>query len=379
MPLRSAAGRSDSTAAAVTSFKSRADSSRACPAFSCSMRLTSISVPTMSMTRSQLSTMIFITSVSTAPPAGGRADEELRVPLDHGQRGPELVAHVAQVLPPHPVQLLELAVGLDDAGQVGARLLEQPGVLQRDRGLAGKGLHELLVLGSEAAHVLGEHLEGAEGLRPAPQGDPEEGAVAEALDHLGEEQARLLLHVQRRHRPPLLEHHPGQAVAQPEPLPRLDHLLLEPLLGRDLEGIPGAQQQDAMRGPHHPVDGARHQRKEVLDVQPLDHPAPDLHQRLHLLAAAPHVRDQPRVVEGDGDVPGHRLHHREVEGGKGDRPQPPQVQRSDDAVPGEQRHHGHGPHGLVGDQVPVPGRGGLRVAFAPGARAAGTPTPRGRA
>ena len=238
MPLRSAAGRSDSTAAAVTSFRSRADSSRACPAFSCSMRLTSIRrVHHVDDAVAALHDDLH--HVRQRRPSGRRGvDEELRVSLDHGERGAELVADVAQVLPPHPVQLLELPVGLDDAGQVRARLLEQPGVLQGHRGLVGKGLHQRLVLGPEPAHVLGEHLEGAQGLRPAPQGDPEEGAVAEALDHLGEQQARLLLHVQRDHRPPLLDHHPGQAVAQAEPLPRLHHLLLEPFLGRDLEANP---------------------------------------------------------------------------------------------------------------------------------------------
>ena len=90
-----------------------------------------------------------------------------------------------------------------------------------------------------------------------------------------------------------------------------------PSCAATVRSSPLAQAEQAVRGAHHPVHAARHLGQQLGQVQPLHHAAPDLEQRLQLVAAPAHVLQQAGVAEGDGDVAGHRLDEAQVLGAKG--------------------------------------------------------------
>jgi len=80
----------------------------------------------------------------------------------------------------------------------------------------------------------------------------------------------------------VLGHPAREALAHLHLAEGLDQLGLQALLGGQQQGRALAQQQQAVDGAHDPVDAARDDRQQVVELEALDDAAADLEQGLEL-------------------------------------------------------------------------------------------------
>ena len=294
-------------------------------------------------------------------------EHELAMADHDGQGVVELVRHARDELAHRGElgRLDELGLGLLERAEPGARLLVQAGVVERQRRLVREGLEQGDVGGGEDAPHLIAHREGADDLAPHAQRHAEHGARLAARrvvpQPVAEDERGVLREVRRPHRPALQHRAPRHPRPGGQRIVRAHVVRSRPAPGERPERAIGVLESQPREGDaEQRADTVHDAAADVHHVEASGEAARDARQLLRLAPAAGGLDVEPRVVERERRLIGHRLGETHVVRREHAALVIAHRESADGGIP---RHQRHGEDGAVGGLLDTrPHLGGQRDA-----------------